>query len=262
MEYETIQFRKKGPIATITLNRARYLNALNVAACNELLDVIKKCRWDDKIRVVVLTGAGKAFCSGGDVRAMMDFIRDNPQDDAGKIIENIVSVFNLVVLGIRQLKKPVIAAVNGFCSGGGAGLAQACDIILATKSAKLHIPNASIGLVPDGGNSFFLAQNLGRYRAMELVFSGGSLDAQEAYRLGIFNRLVEEEDLLPETEKMAERLAQGPWFAMGLAKNMLDQALSGTLETQLELEKEMVVRCGGTAEFKERITAFFEKRKQ
>lgn len=261
MEYKALQFNKKEFMATITLNRPEALNALNLTMCNEFLDAIKRCGWDKEIRTVVLTGAGKAFCAGGDVGDIADFLRDHPQDDPGKIIEEIVSVFHPMILAIRQIKKPVIGAINGFCSGGGAGLAQACDILVAAENAKIHMAYAQIGQAADGGNSFFLTQKLGFHKAAELLFTGGSLDAQEAYRLGIFNRVVSSEDLLSEVEKLAERLAQVSSVAIGLAKSLLNKAISGNLETQLEAEKEAVITCAGTRDFKEGITAFLEKRK-
>jgi 2-(1,2-epoxy-1,2-dihydrophenyl)acetyl-CoA isomerase len=260
-EYETILFRKKNLIATISLNRPEFLNALNVTMCNELLDVLKKCGLDEEIGAVILTGVGKAFCAGGDVRDMRDFLREHPLKNPGKIIEEIVSVFNPVLLTLREIKKPVIGAINGFCSGGGAGLAQACDILFASESAKIHVPNINIGLVPDGGNTLLLTQKLGRHKAAELMFTGDPLDAREAHKLGLFNRVVPEENLVSEAEKFAERLARGPRFAIGLAKNLLNKAVSGNLKKQLELEKEGVITCAGTREFKEGITAFFEKRK-
>ena len=260
-EYETVLFRKKDIIATISLNRPEFLNALNVTMCNELLDILKKCGLDKEIWAVVLTGVGKAFCAGGDVRDMRDFLREHPLKNPGKIIEEIVSVFNPVLLTLREIKKPVIGAINGFCSGGGAGLAQACDILFAAESAKIHVPNINIGLVPDGGNTLLLTQKLGRYKAAELMFTGDPLDAQEAHKLGLFNRVMPAENLVSEAEKFAERLARGPRFAIGLTKNLLNKAVSGNLKTQLELEKEGVITCAGTRDFKEGITAFFEKRK-
>ncbi|MCD4715332.1 MAG: enoyl-CoA hydratase/isomerase family protein, partial [Desulfobacterales bacterium] len=178
----------------------------------------------------------------------------------GKIIEEIVSVFHPMILAIRRIKKPVIGAINGFCSGGGAGLAQACDILVAAENAKIHMAYAQIGQAVDGGNSLFLTQKLGLHRAAELIFTGGSLDAQEAYRLGIFNRVVSSKDLLLEAEKLAERLAHASGVAIALAKNLLNKAVFRNLETQLEAEKEAVITCAGTGEFKEGITAFFEKR--
>jgi 2-(1,2-epoxy-1,2-dihydrophenyl)acetyl-CoA isomerase len=260
MEYKALRFNKKEFVATITLNRPESLNALNSTMCNEFLDAIRRCGWDKEIRAIVLTGAGKAFCAGGDVGDIGGFLRDHPQDDPGEIIEEIVSVFHPMILAIRRIKKPVIGAINGFCSGGGAGLAQACDILVAAENAKIHMAYAQIGQAADGGNSLFLTQKLGFHRAAELIFTGGSLDAQEAYRLGIFNRVVSLGDLLLEAEKLAQRLAHASGVAIALAKNLLNKAVFGNLETQLEAEKEAVIACAGTGEFKEGITAFFEKR--
>lgn len=260
MKYETIIFEKKELIATIILNRPEALNALNTTLCNELDDVIKKCKWDNKIRAVVITGVGKAFCAGGDVVVMKNFLKKHPNDNAGKIIEEMVSSFHPIILAIRELKKPVIGAINGFCSGGGAGLAQACDILIASENAKIHMAYAKIGQAADGGNSYFLVQRVGRFKAAELLFTGGSLDAQEAFRLGIFNYVVQETNLVLEAEKLATRIAKGPAFAIGVIKEMLNRVDSGTLETQLEVEKEAVIKCGGSMDFKEGITAFFEKR--
>jgi 2-(1,2-epoxy-1,2-dihydrophenyl)acetyl-CoA isomerase len=260
MEYEALQFTKKEFVATIILNRPETLNALNLTMCNEVLDALKRCGWDKEVRAIILTGAGKAFCAGGDIGDIGDFLRDRSQDDPGKIIEEIVSVFHPMILAIRQLKKPVIGAINGFCSGGGAGLAQACDILIAAENAKIHMAYAQIGQVVDGGNSLFLTQKLGFHRAAELIFTGGSLDAHEAYRLGIFNRVVSPEELLSEAEKLARKLTHASGTAINLAKSLLNNSLYGNLETQLEEEKKAVIRCAGTEEFKEGIKAFFEKR--
>lgn len=261
MEYKTIRFEKRELTATITLNRPESLNALNRALCNELLDAIRQCEWDKEIRAVVITGTGKSFCAGGDIRDIRGFLKDYPHDDPGKIIEEIVSAFHPIILAIRKLKKPVIGAINGSCSGGGAGLAQACDILIAAESATILTSYVNIGQAADGGNSFFLTQKVGLHKAAELLFMGDHLDAQEAYRLGIFNRVEPDENLVSEAEKLAKRLAHGPGFALGLAKGLLNRAVSGNLETQLELEKDAVITCAGTRDFKEGITAFLEKRK-
>jgi 2-(1,2-epoxy-1,2-dihydrophenyl)acetyl-CoA isomerase len=261
MDYEMIQLSKKGMVATIALNRPKRLNALNVVVCDELLDAMKQCKWDRGIRSVVLTGIGKAFCSGGDVQEMRDFFSQYPNENPGKIVEELVSAVNPVLLAIRKLEKPVIGAIKGPCSGGGAGLALACDILIAAEDTKIYVPNITIGLVPDGGNSFFLTQKLGRYKAAELYFTAEPLDALEGLRLGLFNRVVPETDLLHEAEALALRLARGPVLAMAMAKRMLGLASTNNFETQLEIEKEAVIRCGGTREFKEGIMAFFEKRR-
>ena len=261
MGYKAIRFEKKELIATISLNRPESLNALNVILCSELLDAMRRCERDKEIRAVVLTGRGKAFCAGGDVGDISRFMRDYPQDDPGKIIGEIVSAFHPIILAIRKLKKPVVGAINGICSGGGAGLAQACDILIAAENAKIHMAYVNIGQAADGGNSFFLTQTVGLHKAAELLFLGDALDAEEAHRLGIFNRLVPAENLVPEAEKLAKRLACGPTFAIGLAKGLLNLAVSGNLETQLDSERQAVIACSRAREFKEGISAFFEKRK-
>jgi 2-(1,2-epoxy-1,2-dihydrophenyl)acetyl-CoA isomerase len=260
MEYKAIRFEKNELIATISLNRPESLNALNVILCSELLDAMRRCERDKEIRAVVLTGRGKAFCAGGDVGDISRFMRDYPQDDPGKIIGEIVSAFHPIILAIRKLKKPVVGAINGICSGGGAGLAQACDILIAAENAKIHMSYVNIGQAADGGNSFFLTQTVGLHKAAELLFMGDTLGAQEAHRLGVFNRVVPAEDLVPEAQRLAKRLAHGPSLAIASAKNLINNALFANLETQMQLEKEAVIACAGTTEFKEGITAFFEKR--
>jgi len=261
MTCEAIRFEKKNHVATSTMNRPKALNALNLTLCHELEEALKTCEGDDEIRAVIITGTGKAFCAGGDIRLIKTFLEDHPSDNPGKIIEEIVTAFHPLILGIRKLMKPVIGAINGFCSGGGAGLAQACDILIAAESAAIHMSYVYIGEAVDGGNSLFLTRRLGRHKATELLFTGGSLDAEEALRLGVFNRVVPAEDLQNEAEKLAQRLASGPQFALGRAKEVLNQAAAGDLEAQLETEKRAVIECAGSPEFREGIAAFFEKRK-
>jgi 2-(1,2-epoxy-1,2-dihydrophenyl)acetyl-CoA isomerase len=257
---EAVQFRKNGKTATVTLNRPERLNALDAGSCRLLMEAIRRCEKDSDIRAIVLTGAGKAFCAGGDVREMRAALKGRAKPNATAFMTDLVSAFNDVILSIRRLKKPVIGAINGICSGGGAGLAFACDLLIAAREAKIHIPNARIGLIPDGGNSFFLPRMLGIHKAAELFLTGRALGAEEGFRLGIFTRLVSLQDLLAEAKKAAEEVAKGPCFAMGLAKEMLNEAFQRSLESQLQREREAVVRCAGTRDFEEGIQAFFEKR--
>ena len=261
MEYENIRFKKKARTAIVTLYRPEALNALNVPLCMEVRDALNRCTWEDKIRAVILTGSGKAFCAGGDIHALREYMKKYPRNDPGRKIQEIVSVFHSVILAIRKLKKPVIGALNGTCSGGGAGLALACDILIGTEHARFHMAYALIGQAVDGGSSLFLTESVGRNRTAELLFTGGALDARKAHQLGILNRLVSPENLLSEAERLAERLASGPAFALGMAKDLLNRAGTASLETQLEREKEAVIKCAGTGEFGEGMRAFFEKRK-
>ena len=257
---EAVQFIKNGKTATVTLNRPERLNALDAPSCYRLIEALRRCEKDSDIRVLVFTGAGKAFCAGGDVREMMAALKDRSGPDPKPFMKELVSAFNDAILEIKRLKKPVIGAVNGICSGGGAGLALACDFLIAAHEAKIHIPNARIGLTPDGGNSFFLPRMLGTHKAAELYLTGRALGAEEGFRLGIFSRLVSLETLLVEAQKAAEEVAKGPCFAMGLAKEMLNEALLPSLESQLQREREAVVQCAGTRDFEEGIHAFFERR--
>jgi 2-(1,2-epoxy-1,2-dihydrophenyl)acetyl-CoA isomerase len=257
---EAVQFRKTGKTATVTLNRPERLNALDADSCRLLIKAIRSCGEDAEIRAIILTGAGKAFCAGGDVREMRSTLKDGAKQGVTVFMNDLVSAFNDVILSIRRLKKPVLGAINGICSGGGAGLAFACDLLIAAYQAKIHVPNARIGLVPDGGNSFFLPRVLGIYKAAELFLTGRALDAEEGYRLGVFSRLVSLDGLLVEAEKVADEIAKGPCFAMGIGKEMFDQAFQRSLESQLRSEREAVVQCAGTRDFEEGINAFFEKR--
>lgn len=257
---EAVQFRKKGKTATVTLNRPERLNALDAGSCRLLMEAIRCCESDPDIRAVLLTGAGKAFCAGGDVREMRAALKDGAKPDVTAFMKDLVSAFNDVILSIRRLKKPVLGAINGICSGGGAGLAFACDLLIAAPEAKIHVPNARIGLVPDGGNSFFLPRMLGIHKAVELFLTGRALGAEEGLRLGIFSRLVSLETLLLEAQEAAEEVARGPCFAMGLAKEMMNEEFQQSLESQLQRERAAVVQCAGTRDFEEGIRAFFEKR--
>lgn len=256
-----ILYKVEDEIAYITLNRPKQMNALNISMCTKLQNVIRKCADDKIVRVVILTGAGDVFCAGGDVKEMRRFLTDPEQGKAKHFIDELNNAFNKVILSLRNFPKPVIGAINGICSGGGAGIAFACDILIANPKAQIHIPNARIGLVPDGGNSFFLVQKMGLNRAAELCFTSGSINAEEAHKIGIFNRVVTSEEVLPTAVSLARNIAKGPLFALELSKIILNQALSGNLESQLKAEREAVVKCAAKEDFKEGIMAFFEKRK-
>ena len=260
MDYRNIVFKKKDGTATVFLNRPERMNALDIDSCNELFDAFGRCGEEEDIRAVVLAGTGKSFCAGGDVREMRKALEGHHEQGVGRFIDELNEGFNRVILAMIRLRKPVIGAIRGNCSGGGAGLAFACDMLVAGHDAKINIPNARIGLIPDGGNSFFLIRKLGLNRAAELFFLAGSVDAEEGKRLGVFNRVVDPDAVIDTAESLAKRIAQGPGFALGLGKFLLHKAVEGNLESQLETEREGVVACVEREEFKEGITAFFEKR--
>ena len=260
MEYRNLVFKKKLGTATVFLNRPERMNALDIDSCNELFDAFGRCEEDEDIRTVVLTGTGKSFCAGGDVREMRKALEGHYEQGVEQFIDELNEGFNSVILAMQGLRKPVIGAIRGNCSGGGAGLAFACDMLVAGHDTRINIPNARIGLIPDGGNSYFLVRKLGSNRAAELFFLTGSVDAEEGKRLGIFNRVVDPDDVIETAESLAKRIALGPAFALGLGKFLLNKAVEGRLESQLEVEREGVVACVEREEFKEGITAFFEKR--
>lgn len=255
---DEVLYRVENNIAYITLNRPEKKNALNLSTCQKLLEAFEKCRNDKNVRVVLLTGTGDTFCSGGDIQEMKRALNN---EDIHSYIHRLNTLFNKTVLLIRNLSKPVIAAIHGTCSGGGAGIAFACDILIASSRAKIHIPNIQIGLVPDGGTSYFLAQKLGFHRAAEIFFLSGSITAEEASIAGIFNHVAPPKHILPMAETLAQKIAQAPAYALGIGKHILHKAFENNLETQLSIEQEAVLTCVEKKDFKEGITAFLEKRK-
>lgn len=257
MEYELIEYGVSEGVATITLNRPRSYNALNEKILQEMSDALQHCRQDDGIRVVVLRGAGKHFCSGGDVKWMKEVLDG---DRAGSI-DRLVEVLHGTVNALRELEKPVLASIRGFATGAGFSLALACDLRIGSETARFSQAYVNIGLSPDGGSTYFLPRVVGTARAAELIFSGRVIDATEALALGILNEVVADGELDARTGELARKLAQAPTRALGMAKRLLDRSLSSTLEEQLERERAGVLSCCLTDDFAEGVRAFSEKRK-
>lgn len=249
------------PFVTITLNRPKYMNALDVLMCSELLSVIDECAHDRNVRVIVFTGEGKAFCAGGDLQYIAESLGRGSSEGAALAAANIAEIFNRVLLSLRSLEKPVLMAINGICSGGGTGFALAGDVLLASDNASFHVPQTRIGLAPDGGTSYFFTRMLGRYAATELFFAGGSLSAREAKRKGIVSRVVSPEDLLPEAHKAARRLCELPQVALSKTKKLVNTADYFSLEDQLEDERRALMACARENEFREGLENFLAKRK-
>ncbi|UCF94364.1 MAG: enoyl-CoA hydratase [Desulfobacterales bacterium] len=258
MEFETIRFEKAERIATITLNRPESMNAYNIVMLNELTAALEEAAVDDEIRAVVLTGEGRAFSAGADVKGAealvgLQKIREEKQD--------ILKLVVRVVLTIRQMPKPVVAALNGVAAGGSANFALACDMIIASEKAKLAENFINIGLVPDGGGTFFLPERIGYQRAAEIFFTGKILSAQEAFDLGLYNRIVPPEEVLTVAREMARELAQRPPLAIAAGKTILNRELIPRLRAYLEDEAYFQRQMVATQDAKEGITAFLEKRK-
>lgn len=251
-----VLFSLDGRVGTVTLNRPDKLNAFAGQMRQELARVIDEAARDDRLRALVITGAGRAFCAGADVGYLHDLI----SREDWKTARDLVEVGSSVVSTIASLPKPVIAAVNGPAAGGGANLALACDLRLASDRASLGQTFNRIGLHPDWGGTYFLPRLVGPAKALELMFTADMIDAREGLRLGLFNRVVPHDRLMDETRELAERLAAKPTVAIALAKQAVYKSFHATLETMLQLEIENQTRCFKTDDAKEGIAAFVEKR--
>ena len=244
---------KKDGVFTLTLNRPEALNALTVPMMESLDSSLKEAARENEIRVVVITGAGRAFCVGQDLK---EHLERRP-----RFLEDLRQRYNPLVLKIRRLEKPVIAAVNGVAAGAGMSLALACDFRIMAKTAAFHTAFIKIGLAPDSGNLYFLLRHLGPTRALELALTGRALPAEEAERWGLINRAVEPENFPQEVERWARSLAEAPAVAVALSKRMLNSALfAKDFAAQLEDEAYCQELAGRTQDHAEGLRAFLEKR--
>ena len=249
--YESIEVTSADGVATITLNRPDSLNALNATMRRELLAVLKATSRDDAIRTVVVTGAGRGFCSGADLRG-----------GAGERSFRAVltTEYNPLIRAIRELPLPIIAAVNGVAAGAGVSLALACDLVYAAEDARFILAFARIGLVPDSGAIHALVRALGRHRAAQLAFTGDPLAANDAAASGLINGVVAGAELLSHVGEVARRLAAGPTRAIGLTKRLINQADGEGLAEALALEAGLQELAGRTDDHAEGVAAFSEKR--
>ena len=228
-------------------------NALGLEMREELRNFFTEVKNNEDVKVIILTGEGKAFSAGGDLSALkeVDAISGRKRLQSGH--EMIQSILNL--------EKPVIAAVNGVAAGAGVSLALACDMIIACHSAIFIQSFAKVGLIPDLGSIYFLPRLIGRHRALELMFLGEKISAEQAQTLGIVNRIVEDDMLTDEVYELANRLAEGPQMALGIMKKLVNRSVLEDLPESLELEGFAQAMCFESANFKEGVNAFFEKRK-
>jgi 2-(1,2-epoxy-1,2-dihydrophenyl)acetyl-CoA isomerase len=254
MNFATVLYELSDNIAGITLNRPESLNAFSVQLTNDLSSAIDQAV-EDRARAIVLTGAGRAFSSGGDLLGMLEM-----QKEGITVIEPL-QLMHRTILKIRQTPIPFVAAVNGVCAGAGTNFALACDIVLADEKAVFNEAFIKIGLSPDCGGSFFLPRAVGEKLAAEILMTGDSIDAQRAARMGMINRVVASENLLAEARAFAIKLAQQPTAVIGRIKKMLNESFSNDLTAQLDLEEACQIESGASANFREGVQAFFEKRK-
>ncbi|MBV9099819.1 MAG: enoyl-CoA hydratase/isomerase family protein [Candidatus Dormibacteraeota bacterium] len=239
-------------VLTLTLNRPGVLNAINDGMLDALATALRDAVSDDGVRAVVITGAGRAFCSGQDLRSAAS---DGELNVRRHLREHYVPAIH----AIRDLEKPVIGAVNGVAAGAGFSLALACDLRVASKSASFLQAFVRIGLIPDASSTYFLPRLIGPARAAELMMLGESVEAKRALEIGLVNRVVADEALLKEARALAARLAQGP-RSIGFIKHALNRSLNNDLDAQLLVEEELQDAATGTADFFEGVSAFLEKR--
>lgn len=256
MSYETIQFEMRGAVGLITLNRPAQLNALTIQVAHEFRSAFSEAR-ETGARAIILTGAGRAFCAGGDVREMQ---RMAEEGNVGAFFEEPLKLLHECVILIRRTPLPVIAAVNGVASGGGCNLALACDLVIAAESARFNQAFIKIGLTPDCGGTYLLPRLVGLHRAAELMMTGDMVDAEMAFKMGMINRVVSDDALMNEALAMAEKLAQAPTASIGRIKWLLDSSATNDFAAQLELEHKAQVQSGQSQDFKEGVAAFLEKR--
>lgn len=258
MSYETVQLEMRdAATAVLTLNRPAALNALTVAMGHEFQSAMKEAR-ERGARAIVLTGAGRAFCAGGDLREMREMAEKEGRLQA--FFDEPLTLIHECVRLIRETPVPVIAAVNGVATGGGCNFALACDLVLAAESAQFNQAFIKIGLTPDCGGTFILPRLVGWKRATELLMTGDMIDAKQAEALGMINRTVPDEELMPEALKLANRLASAPTLALARIKSMLDASATNDYNAQLELEHKAQIESGQTKDFSEGVAAFIEKR--
>jgi 2-(1,2-epoxy-1,2-dihydrophenyl)acetyl-CoA isomerase len=254
VEYETVDVAVEDGLATVTLNRPEALNALNMQLKEELAAVLRVLVDEVEVRAVLLTGSGRAFSTGGDIKQM------DPDRGTETTRRRMAKLTREVVIPLARLDKPVIAAVNGHAHGLGLSIALACDVIYAAESAQLSMAFSRVGLGPDGCASYFLTRAVGLMTAKELMFTGRRLTATEARELGLVNRVVADEELLATAAELGRQLAGGATIALSGAKRALNEAGLHTIEEQAELEAFGQAIAMTSEDHREGIAAFAEKR--
>ncbi len=253
--YNTLLFTNENGICSITLNRPDVFNSFNEELSAELIDALKKAAKDDTVRVVVVSGAGKAFCSGQDLKDI--------KDQAGKrsLGDSVLRRYNPMVLGVRELPKPVICKLNGVAAGAGASLVLACDMIVASETASLIEVFTNVGLVPDSGSSFFLPRLVGYNKAFELITLASKISAKEAFDMGFVYKVVAPNELDTAVSELAVRYANGPTKSYSMIKKMLNKSYTANLHQMLTEEYYGQEMAGRSEDYKEGVAAFVEKRK-
>jgi 2-(1,2-epoxy-1,2-dihydrophenyl)acetyl-CoA isomerase len=258
MKLETVNLSVADGVATIELNRPETLNAWNARFGEDLMSALERCREDDQVRAVLVTGAGRGFSSGADLRELGGAA--SPEGRPDGVYNQLTKVYHPIMVAIRELPKPVVAAVNGPAVGIGCSLALCSDLIVAAESAYFLLAFVNIGLVPDGGSSLWLPTRIGMARSMELCMLGERLPAAKALEWGLINRVVADEDLRAEAGELASRLAAGPTRSYAGTKRQLNNWLYARMGEQLELEAQIQREMAGSEDSVEGAVAFVEKR--
>lgn len=252
--FDNLIYKVENGIAHITLNRPEVYNAFNDALSYELQDALKQAGKDPEVRVLVVSGEGKAFCSGQDLKAVSG-------EEKRSFKDSLTKRYNPIIRAMRNMPKPIIAKLNGVAAGAGCSLALACDMIVASEKSSLIEVFVNIGLVLDSGSSFFLPRLTGYARAFEMSTLGTKVGAQQALEWGLVNKVVEHDKLDDEVTVLAERFAAAPTKAIGLMKKMLNKSYSSNLDEALEYEMYCQEIAGSSEDYKEGVKAFLEKRK-
>jgi 2-(1,2-epoxy-1,2-dihydrophenyl)acetyl-CoA isomerase len=251
MLYDTITLETKDGVATLTLNRPDAYNAFNDTMGEETVDALGQVAKDDGARALLVTGAGKAFCSGQDLKSI----------EAGRSLGDVLEkVWNPVLRRLWDLDKPVVAALNGIAAGAGASLALACDLRIASEKAALAVVFTKVGVVPDSGITWTLPRLVGLGKALELAYLADPVDAATAERLGLVNRVVAPDQLLEEAGALVRRLAEGPTLAYALTKRAMRRSATSTFPEALDYEGHLQEIAGRSADYSEGVAAFVEKR--
>ncbi|MGH7906784.1 MAG: enoyl-CoA hydratase/isomerase family protein [Candidatus Binataceae bacterium] len=255
-DYAKLLFEIRDHVAHVTFNRPEAANAMDAEMAREFEDCIAACDDEKKVRAILLTGAGKMFCAGGDLKAFAAESREA----LPAFVERMASCLHRGIARMARMAAPVVAAVNGAAGGAGMSIACAADFVFAADSAKFTMAYTRAGLTPDGSSSYFLPRIVGFRRAAELMIANPVLDAARALELGIATRVVPANELIPQAEKFAVDLAAGATLAYGTVKRLLLSSANNTLESQMELEGASIARMMTTADAREGIAAFVAKR--
>jgi 2-(1,2-epoxy-1,2-dihydrophenyl)acetyl-CoA isomerase len=255
MSYDSLVFEVKDGVGLIRLNRPDDGNAITLQTVNELLDVAMRCDEDPEVRAVVLTGSGKMFCVGGDLKAFAA-----QGDRVSFYLKKVTQAFHAVISRFNWMDAPVVGAINGTAAGGGFSLALTTDIAIAAESAKFTMGYTKIGLAPDGSSSYFLARMVGLRRAKEMALLNPILSAKQALEWGLINQVVADDQVLPAALEIAYHLAKGPTLALGEAKRLILSGATESLESQMEKESRAIAAMAGKVDGREGVAAFIGKR--